>query len=423
MVRLFGRNSGKGRQPRGSNDSDDNVNNKLRLSPSASLQNDCGAPSSSRGSTSRHSIQKLSLSSPMYEYALDEYAHAVAPGTSNDDGRLVVSTGLQSNTTAALSPSNQATTVQASELIDVRTSAGTSSMTASNDHECVDQCENDIEDGLGINPQNGISSRHIQHQQNHFHASLTSITSSIDPAYASDSSIRNIQYADVGSCPIRSSNNNDSSNNIRSTFEKDRPDATYEEIYGPAYIGGTIKYIYPTGYQSMRPRSCPWKLSIVICLLFTWLSIFIVGHCSDRADESAAAAAANSVIDDDALVIEIRWCGSRLLYMMWATSMMVTGISAAYCSVIGYIKVRDFAVANSRSQPPGITEGKSDYYVRIRDHQLNEDFHSGGSMMLTRNDSTISYFQPTIYQSDGTPQFWGSHIYRPTQAAVAVTSR
>ena len=191
------------------------------------------------------------------------------------------------------------------------------------------------------------------------------------------------------------------------------PDATYEETYGPAWAGGTIKYVYPTGYQSMRPRSCPWKLSIVITVVFTWLSIFIIGHCSDR-QAAEKDDAVNGYYDDDLYYyIEMSWCGSRPLYLLWATSMMITGISAAYASVIGYIKVRDFAVANSRSQPPGVIgEGKSDYYVRL----------SGNN---NRNGATTSTIPTshTIYQSDGTPQFWGSQIYRPTQAAVAVTSR
>lgn len=173
-------------------------------------------------------------------------------------------------------------------------------------------------------------------------------------------------------------------------FQFDMPDATYEEIYGEAYTGGTIKYIYPSGYQNMRPRSGPWKLSIAVTILFFMLSIFIVGHCSDQVEYDS------NTIDDDTLVIDVRWCGSRPLYLMWVASMLVTGLAAAYCSVIGYIKIRDFAVANSRSQPPGILDGKSDYYVSSE-----------------RN----------IYQADGEPQFWGSQIYRPTQAAVAVTSR
>ncbi|CAB9525009.1 expressed unknown protein (Partial), partial [Seminavis robusta] len=143
------------------------------------------------------------------------------------------------------------------------------------------------------------------------------------------------------------------------------PNANYEEEYGDAYIGGPIRYVYPSGYQSMRPRSGPWKLSIVICLLFTWLSVFIVGHCSDRVDSDVSQYNQNE-IDDDTLVIETRWCGSRLLYMMWVISMLVTGLAAAYCSIIGYIKVRDFAVANSRSQPPGVV-GKSDFYAQIDD--------------------------------------------------------
>jgi hypothetical protein len=169
-------------------------------------------------------------------------------------------------------------------------------------------------------------------------------------------------------------------------------DSAYEEWYGDAYLGGPIKYIYPSGYQSMRPRGGPWRLSIGICLLFTWLSVFIIGHCSDRVDQSLYG-------DDDQVAIQTRWCGSKLLYGMWVMSMLITGLSAAYCSVIGYIKVRDFAVANTRSQPPGLV-GKSDYFV-------------------VANDGTNA----DIYQSDGNPQFWGSHIYRPTQAAAAVTSR
>jgi len=36
-------------------------------------------------------------------------------------------------------------------------------------------------------------------------------------------------------------------------------------------------------------------------------------------------------------IIEMSWCGSRPLYLLWATSMLITGISTAYASVIGYI--------------------------------------------------------------------------------------
>lgn len=160
----------------------------------------------------------------------------------------------------------------------------------------------------------------------------------------------------------------------------------------------------------MRPRSGPWKLSIAICALFTWLSVFIVGHCSDRAQDQSYYYAKET--DDDAYVLDTRWCGSRPLYIMWVTSMLITGLAAAYCSVIGYIKVRDFAVANGRSQPPGM-KGQTDYYVRIVDDV--------GSVAGSVTSGTP--YPATIYQADGTPQFWGSRIYRPTQAAVAVTSR
>lgn len=242
---------------------------------------------------------------------------------------------------------------------------------------------------------------------------------------------------------MRSSNNNNNnrqqqSYSVRSHFEAEMPDAGYEEYYGDAYTGQPIKYIYPSGYQSMRPRSCPWKLSIIVCLCFTWLSIFIVGHCSDRVDQTQYR---NGEIDDDTLVMDIRWCGSRPLYLMWVCSMLITGISAAYCSVIGYIKVRDFAVANSRSQPPGVVDSKSDFYVQIQDTGMPpgggggapSDGGGGGGGGSSSSSSTTTtttttttpgdHYRKTIYQSDGTPQFWGAHIYKPTQAAVAITSR
>lgn len=392
MVRLFGRSSGRNRQQGGNNDIVGDRSKKLRLSPTAALENSVRTPHN------MNHLPQLPLSSPMYQYALDEYAQAVAPGTCNDDGHFAPrSDKSPSHPDVMLPPVNPGILLQSRLHL----------------HE--------------VGP----------HQHNLPLGSYVSMGSITESETGLSSTNYASSHDNLGSVEIRQGIKNDgakvdSYGNIHSTFENDRPDATYEEVYGPAYVGGTIKYLYPTGYQSMRPRSCPWKLSIVVCLLFTWLSVFIVGHCSDQADESAAAASAatdGSAIDDDALVMEIRWCGSRLLYMMWAASMMVTGLSAAYCSVIGYIKVRDFAVANSRSQPPGIADGKSDYYVRIRDHQVHDDLRHGVSAVMRRSsigtddDSSLAYFEPTIYQSDGTPQFWGSHIYRPTQAAVAVTSR
>ena len=201
----------------------------------------------------------------------------------------------------------------------------------------------------------------------------------------------------------------------------------YQESYGDAYTGAPMRYVYPKGYQSMRPRSGPWRVSVVLFLLFTWMSIFVVGHCSDQynadylynanelygknVDDAAANAMTN--IEDDSLLIELRWCGSRPLYLMWLASMLITGLSASYCGVIGYIKCRDFAVANARSQPCGynvqqVAGPNSDYYL-----ELNADQPDSAAAMSVQN----------LYQSDGNPQFWGSQIYRPTQAAVAVTSR
>ena len=289
---------------------------------------------------------------PMYQYALNEYAQTVAPGTSNDDGRTnndIESTSAYEEASFPVPPS------------------------------ALPTIRSDVADGLP-----SIDSTRVDIES----TKGTKAVSAASSFYSMD-------------LPGKMA--------ARSPFENEMPFASYEENYGEAYTGGNIRYIYPTGYSSMRPRSGPWKLSIAVCLLFTWLSVFIVGHCADEADLDQYEA--DDTIDDDSLAIEIRWCGSRPLYLIWAISMLITGLSAAYCGVIGYIKCRDFSVANSRSQPPGVVEGKSDYYLRIED-----------GILPSPSDGSMNY-RPSIYQADGTPQFWGSHIYRPTQAAVAITSR
>jgi len=262
-----------------------------------------------------------------------------------------------------------------------------------------------------------------------------------------------------------------------------QPDAIYEEHYGDAYIDSLIKYLYPAGYQSMRPRSGPWKLSIFIFCLFTWLSIFIVGHCYERGQQYYNDGANGAYyetggvddaylqeVDDDMIVMETRWCGSKLLYFMWIVSVWITVLSMSYCSIIGYVKVRDIAVANGRSQPPGMLSlgsnvgdgrsgsgsnngtmnvggsvGRSDYYAMLDNVSgmmthgtslrntvgSNRGSDAGASSIGNGEGGYSSYqdgevtrrYAPSIYQSDGTPQFWGGHIYRPTQAAVAMTNR
>ena len=115
---------------------------------------------------------------------------------------------------------------------------------------------------------------------------------------------------------------------------------------------------------------------------------------------------------------------------MWVMSVLITGLSLAYCSIIGYIQVRDFSIANSRSQPPEMA-GRSDYYVKVADGDAAGGGGSGGGGGGASGSGRSSYSsyqdgyggESTIYQADGTPQFWGNHIYKPTQAAVAVTSR
>jgi hypothetical protein len=289
-----------------------------------------------------------------------------------------------------------------------------------------------------------------------------------------------------------------SSSSTNNNFKKQygiilQPDAIYEEHYGDAYIDQLPKYLYPSGYQSMRPRSGPWKLSIFIFGLFLWLSVFIVGHCYDRGKQyyynandndgndnnnnnnnggdgddnnnNAVDDAYLAEVDDDAVLMETRWCGSKLLHFMWMISVAITVLAMSYCSIIGYVKVRDVVVAAGRSQPAGTfgmgnngggsggEDGKSgggggnggwrsDYYSKVdnvsgnsgageRSRRNGNDEESGGGSN-DNNDQYSSYqaggdgnrrYVPSIYQSDGMPQFLGGHIYRPTQAAITMTNR
>ncbi len=59
------------------------------------------------------------------------------------------------------------------------------------------------------------------------------------------------------------------------------PDATYKEQYGDVYFDGAVKYLYPTGYQSMRPQSGLWRLSVLVLVAFAILDTFVVSHCYD----------------------------------------------------------------------------------------------------------------------------------------------
>jgi hypothetical protein len=322
---------------------DKSKKHKKRLSPSAATP------------------EGMAQSHPMYQYAINEFAQTVGPGTTNDDGKSGVSLHEQHDDEE--DQNSRVEEPQRSPLVDQPLSA---------DSEIGSQ-------------QSGMSEHHS--------FPPLSPTGDGSSMFARASSLRQAR-SNIG---------------VQQRFplnEPTMPDATYEETYGDAYIGGPIRYVYPSGYQSMRPRGGPWKLSMVVCISFTWLSVFIIGHCSDQVDQSLYD---QNEIDDDTLVMETRWCGSRLLYLMWVISMTITGLATAYCSVIGYIKVRDFAVANVRSQPPGMV-GKSDYYIKIGDQE-------GGEA------ATHPHYKKTIYQADGNPQFWGGHIYRPTQAAVAITSR
>lgn len=216
-------------------------------------------------------------------------------------------------------------------------------------------------------------------------------------------------------------------------YEPEMVDTTYSEHYGDAYTGKPIRYIYPQGYGSMRPRSRPWQIALIMFTVLAWLNVFIVGHCADRFDsQNYNDDKYQNVNDDDAIVIETRWCGSRNLYFTWVLSVALTGLSFAYCSIIGYVKARDFAVANGRSQPPGMV-GRTDYYVQEEFGAGNNTYvrYGGGDgeneveggVNSYQHGTTGTKTKQTIYQADGTPRFFGGQIFKPTQAAVSLTSR
>ena len=361
MKRLFGKKSSKG---------------KKRISPSATAGN---------GLVSSH---------PAYQYALNEYAQTVPPASSNDDGRSLA--GLQFS-------NDESTHVHDSDIVP-----GISSNESMPTPRTTDQEE--APDGVisptHPSPRVGFVDSEAPPSTASLAASQSRASQPFPPLVGDPTPETPRQQLSIHQQPRRPL--------PQYRFpEPTMPDATYEEWYGDAYVGGPIRYIYPSGYQSMRPRGGPWKLSIAVCLSFTWLSVFVIGHCSDRADQDLY----KDPIDDDSLAIETRWCGSRMLYLMWVGCMLITGLATAYCSIIGYIKVRDFAVANTRSQPPGMV-GRSDYYISIDDNGAPT-----APTNYKENAGRAGTYQHTIYQSDGTPQFWGGHIYRPTQAAVAITSR
>ncbi len=104
-----------------------------------------------------------------------------------------------------------------------------------------------------------------------------------------------------------------------------QPDAIYNERYGGAYVDRHVRYLHPSGYQSMRQRSGPWRLSVFVLVTFACLCIFVAGHCYDRGarDYYLDGVVGDTYlmnVDDDDLVVETRRCGSRPLYFVWYMS-------------------------------------------------------------------------------------------------------
>jgi hypothetical protein len=374
---------------------------------------------------------------PTYHFAMKEYKQTLAPLSSNDDGRAFMRTNssLDKNTTNVEQETTNGTRhdIHSFNAFQDHDQFMNSRQPSSNvmedrpEYEIVDSHEkkdpmrsltsDSGADDVSIFYQNSAlsPSKTLNDDATMMSSKVTYTKNSLSPSMTNTSDC----YHFDGGDGIYQQKQQWAPMN-----EPNMPDATYEETYGDAYCGGPIKYIYPSGYHGLRPRSGPWKLSVLVFLIFMWLSIFIVGYCADLVDISVYQGRnGGEQLDDDVYLIETRWCGSRFLYFLWAISISITGLAAAYCSIIGYVQVRDVVVANSRSQPPGMM-GKSDYYVKLDDMRQPPPQGGVNNMSDRKGHNIPSYqYDKTIYQADGTPQFWGGHIYRPTQAAVAVTSR
>jgi len=199
-----------------------------------------------------------------YRYAMHEYEQTVNPIHSNDDGLSDFVTSIHSNAAtnryqkSGLPPVPSRSFAESTSLADVE-----------NDDDNGNDYDFDIESAVGSHAGSAGGDQLFNIERQHF------------------------LYKDL---------------------------IMYEERYGDSYIGESLTYMYPNGYQNMRPGSTPWKMSIGIFAFFVWLSVYIVGHCSDL-----AAAQDKAMDDDGADQIEIRWCGSQLLYTAWLASVIVTG--------------------------------------------------------------------------------------------------
>ena len=381
-----------------------------------------------------------------YHYAVNEYLQTLQPLEGNNDGRIYkIGNGGQCQSNEFEEQENENPVLEETpqfEVVANRQQIPTQQVTSSNTGTNFGDIASLSKQEVSIPAQNGKGNAddvEIFYSNNAQYPSTSYISAS--QSHDSNSVVTGLPpRGNKGNSPVSTFNSGAKGSSDCYYFdggdgkyqrkqqwepinEPNMPDATYEETYGDCYIGGPIRYIYPSGYHNLRPRSGPWKLSLLVFMTFSWLSVFIVGYCADMVDlsvyENRGDDANGSNVDDDGFIFETRWCGSRILYFMWVVSISITGLAASYCSIIGYVQVRDFVVANCRSQPPGMV-GKSDYYVRIEDLKKMP-------MQPPRALGKLKSYQSgrdiTIYQADGTPQFWGDYIYRPTQAAVAVTSR
>jgi hypothetical protein len=236
---------------------------------------------------------------------------------------------------------------------------------------------------------------------------------------------------------------------------------TYNETYGYAFpLGSTSDFIYeyPEGTSSLKPSLIPWRASILIMTLFIVFSVVIIGHCSDLADAqkeeeadednnnddqaAAAAAAAEEEEFDDEYILEQRWCGNSDLKAIWTGSLIVSLIATAYGSIIGYVRFRDYVVANCRSQTPGVTL-RSDYYFIDDDNSSSNAQYNGTTQQQRhekraeqreRNEEELyeqlqeqqqGHKQKAFshYQASGEPRFKGNSIRWPSQAASHVNTR
>ncbi|GMH56733.1 hypothetical protein TrLO_g4285 [Triparma laevis f. longispina] len=209
------------------------------------------------------------------------------------------------------------------------------------------------------------------------------------------------------------------------------PPSTVPFFYTDTYsTSKNLSYIYPSSYTFLQPSTFLLRLSLALFLLSTYVCVHIVCKCAyefeqtfgqrmmedngsgDNGDGSGDngsngsgssgsgdTTSSNTINYDNYTALELGFCSSHKIYAGYITSSIFVLLSLSYLSLAGYVKLRDYVVANARSQLGGGWE-RSDYYSKRNEGE-------GGKM----------------WQSDGEPKWEGRRVMEPSEAAIGVNHR